>query len=228
MALGKNLNKGKKDKPSKNEGAKKTVIKEAVKDIAETVVDKPAINKPEAVRQESSPVVTKEPILAPVDSKTELTPEVEEEEKSNMLVVFPVGSEEYAFEIAQIKEVVTVPPISPIPQTKSYIRGVANVRGNVLAVLDLARKFGLKKQEAEDYINYVIVIKSEKIKVALASSQVPETFIIKDSQIDSTADVIRKSSSEQNYIKGIIKKDKRMIIFIDVLEMMENEQPVNL
>lgn len=142
------------------------------------------------------------------------------EENSRMLVVFPVGKEEYAFEIGQIKEVVPVPPISPVPQTKAYILGVANVRGNVLAIVDLAKKFGRKGGQEKDYIKYVIVIKSEEIKVAVASSQVPETLMISESQIDSTADVMRKTNSEQNFINGVVKKDDRMIILIDVLEMV--------
>ncbi|UXX79508.1 chemotaxis protein CheW [Reichenbachiella carrageenanivorans] len=146
------------------------------------------------------------------------------EENSRMLVVFPVGKEEYAFEIGQIKEVVPVPPISPVPQTKKYIQGVANVRGNVLAVIDLAKKFGLKKGQAADEINYVIVINSEDVKVAVVSSQVPETLMIKESQINSTADVMRKSNNEQHFINGVIKKDNRMIILIDILEMIKSDQ----
>ena len=64
-----------------------------------------------------------------------------------MLVVFPVGDEEYAMEIDEIKEVVPAPKLAPIPQTEKYVLGVGNVRGTVLAILDLAIKFGLKEKE---------------------------------------------------------------------------------
>ncbi|MEP4093715.1 chemotaxis protein CheW [Reichenbachiella sp.] len=224
MALGKNIKPGKKE-PSKKKGTKTIKKADPIAKETEPIAEelsKPVVSEPEPI---------KPAIENPIQSLNKLNHDLEKdqqiEEHSKMLVVFPVGNEEYAFEIAQIKEVVPVPPISSLPQTKSYVKGVANVRGNVLAVIDLARKFGLQKTLNDDYTNYVIVIKSEEVKVAVASNQVPETLMIKDSQIDNTADIMRKSGNEQNFIKGIIKKDSRMIIFIDVLEMVENEQAVN-
>lgn len=220
MAIGKNLKKGNKSEPAKKKEVKAEEKEEKplekskdVKESKKKEVDQPAA-KPENKESAQS--------LNQLNHDLEAVQQVEE--NSRMLVVFPVGKEEYAFEIGQIKEVVPVPPISPVPQTRAYILGVANVRGNVLAVVDLAKKFGLKKNQEEDYIKYVIVIKSEDVKVAVVSSQVPETLMVKESQIDSTADVMRKTNSEQNFIRGVVKKDSRMIILIDVLEMVDGDQ----
>ena len=153
--------------------------------------------------------------------KKELRSEESIEENTRLLVVFPVGKEEYAMEIDHIKEVVPAPEISPIPQSENYIKGVANVRGTVLAIIDLAVKFGLKGQnKISDETNYVIVINSEEIKVAVASSQVPETLIIKESKIDGAENIMRKAKGEQAFIKGVIKHDDRMIILLNVLEMV--------
>ncbi|WP_420583008.1 chemotaxis protein CheW [Reichenbachiella sp.] len=212
MAIGKNLKKGNKKETS----AEKEIKAESPE---KAVVEKESVKaKSEAKAKQENQAQS----LNQLNHDLEAVQQVEE--NSRMLVVFPVGQEEYAFEIGQIKEVVPVPPISPVPQTRPYILGVANVRGNVLAVIDLAKKFGRKKGEQEDYINYVIVIKSEEIKVAVASSQVPETLMIAESQIDSTADVMRKTNTEQNFINGVVKKDNRMIVLIDVLEMVDGDQ----
>lgn len=226
MALGKNIKAGKKEEPTKKKeprAKKETNPAEKEKKPSPQTIPEPSAQDLEPDR----PIAQ-----STTQSLSKLNHELETEqlleEDSKMLVVFPVGNEEYAFEIAQIKEVVPVPSISSVPQTKSYVKGVANVRGNVLAVIDLASKFGLHDPESEYNSNYVIVIKSEEVKVAVASGQVPETLMISDSQVDSTADVMRKSGNEQNYIKGIIKRDNRMIIFIDILEMVENEQAVNV
>ena len=56
------------------------------------------------------------------------------------IIVFKLGDSEYALEIGQIKEVVPTPPISKVPLTPPYIRGIANVRGNILAIIDLEKK----------------------------------------------------------------------------------------
>lgn len=205
MAIGNNLKKGTKAAVPEKQETQDASVESSLVPKAET--------KPDQKDTQS---------LNQLNHELEATQQVEE--NSRMLVVFPVGQEEYAFEISQIKEVVPVPPISPVPQTKKYIRGVANVRGNVLAVIDLAKKFGLKKGQTADATNYVIVINSEDVKVAVVSSQVPETHMIKESQINSTADVMRKSNNEQHFIKGVIKKDNRMIILIDILEMIKGDQ----
>lgn len=224
MAIGKNLKKGKGSEPSEkkvdiNEEPKKKDEKPETKDSKEGT-----FSSPKEIAKTSEKEITKSPAQSLNQLNHDLETNQQVEENSRMLVVFPVGQEEYAFEIGQIKEVVPVPPISPVPQAKPYILGVANVRGNVLAVIDLAKKFGRKKGQLEDYIKYVIVIKSEDVKVAVASSQVPETLMIKESQINSTADVMRKTNSEQNFISGVVKKDNRMIILMDVLEMVNGDQ----
>lgn len=211
MAIGKNLKKGNKKEVSSKEETK-------VEKQEESAVEKKVAKQETAMASSENQTQS----LNQLNHDLEAVQQVDEE--SRMLVVFPVGQEEYAFEIGQIKEVVPVPPISPVPQTKPYILGVANVRGNVLAVIDLAKKFGRKKGEEEDYIKYVIVIKSEEIKVAVASSQVPETLMVAESQIDSTADVMRKTNTEQTFINGVVKKDNRMIVLIDVLEMVDGDQ----
>ena len=207
MAIGKNLKKtSKKLIPEKKE--EKTVIETEAKEETTAKPQAPSIPKRDSAKES----------LNQLNHDLEAAPNVEE--NSRMLVVFPVGQEEYAFDISQIKEVVPVPPISSVPQTEGHILGVANVRGNVLAVIDLAKKFGAKKGQSQDDLKYVIVIKSEEVKVAVASSQVPETLMINESLIDSTADVMRKTSSEQSFIKGVVKRDHRMIILIDILEMV--------
>lgn len=204
MAIGKNLNKGKKE-------------------VGHFEQNTTAVPSSESLKTDTTP--------APKDSSQNLHDGQKDThasiEPKKMLVVFSVGEEEYALGIEQIKEVVPLPAISPVPQTKKYVLGVANVRGNVLAVVDMEERFGLKTSKKETVHNYVIVIDNEDVKVAIVSHHVPETLTIAESQIDSSADIMRKSGSEQNFIKGVIKKDHRMIIFIDILEMIENEKLVN-
>ncbi len=142
-------------------------------------------------------------------------------EGQNMLIVFPVGEEEYAISIDDIKEVVPTPPIALIPQVPDFVMGVANVRGNVLAVIDLAKKFSTKITD-DEIGKFVLVIKNEEIKIAVNVLNVPNTMIVKDSEVESPTNVISNSGIGSGHIKGIIKKDRRMIIWIDIHEVMES------
>ena len=89
-------------------------------------------------------VETKELTLA--DLEKEVSEQQEKEINTgtkHQLIVFKLGTEEYALNIEQIKEVVITPNIANIPQTPSYIRGVANIRGTIIAIVDLNDKFNI-------------------------------------------------------------------------------------
>jgi len=149
---------------------------------------------------------------------------------STMLVTFPVGSEEYAIAIDRIKEVVVAPRIAPVPQAPTYIRGVTNVRGHVLAVLDLAIKFSLNgagSMEKAHGSTYVIVTKDDEYQIAVAVDQVPDTLMVSNSTIDKSGAMIKNSKKNQDYITGIVKIDNRMIIMIDIHQMIRSENTDN-
>ena len=145
-----------------------------------------------------------------------------------LLVVFKLGGEEYGLPIDQIKEVVLTPRISKIPQTPSYVKGVANIRGNVISIIDLEERFGLNGQNGtssngeslEPNSNYTLVIESEEFKIGVLVKDVPNTLSITDSEIDSSSGLLKHSALDENAINGIVKAGDRMIIMIDILSMM--------
>lgn len=141
------------------------------------------------------------------------------------LVVFKLGNEEYALSIEQIKEVVITPHVSLMPKTPSYIKGVANIRGSVIAIIDLEDKFSLKSDEEVCTIfNYTLVIESEDYKVGVLVSEVPNTLNTTASAIDNTSNVMQFSSLDEDCISGIVKDGERMIILIDIIKMVEKEK----
>jgi len=150
------------------------------------------------------------------------------------LIIFKLGKEEYAMNIEQIKEVVLTPRIAKVPQTSSYIKGVSNIRGNIIAIMDLEERFGLLGSETtattEQLPNYTLVIESEEYKVGILVKEVPNTLSIKTSDIDSSSGIIRYSALDERCIKGIVKSGNRMIIMVDIFELIsidENVKKVN-
>jgi purine-binding chemotaxis protein CheW len=146
------------------------------------------------------------------------------------LIVFKQGNEEYGLHIDQIKEVVLTPNVTKMPQTSSYIKGVANIRGNIIAIVDLEEKFGIQKLEAVELNstnNYTLVVESEDFKIGLLVKEVPNTLTISESNIDETVNIVHNSSVEQNYIKGIVKLEERLIILIDIFKVMSEHEVTN-
>lgn len=151
-----------------------------------------------------------------------------EQEKAHsvrmQLIIFKLAGEEYGLSIDQIKEVVLTPRIAKMPQTPSYIKGVANVRGNIIAIMDLEQKFGLNEERAkvkELTANYTLVVESDKFKVGVLVKEVPNTLEIGAEDIDKASDFVQYSSLDANSLVGVVKSGDRMIILIDMIKLIE-------
>lgn len=145
------------------------------------------------------------------------------------IVVFKLGEEEYGLHIDQIKEVVITPAITRMPQTQTYVKGVANIRGNVIAILDLEEKFDLARPTTETASknNFTLVIESEDYKMGILVREVPNTLSISTSSIENSV-LTGDLQSEQSYITGIVKLEKRLIIMIDIFKVINDQESQNL
>jgi purine-binding chemotaxis protein CheW len=147
--------------------------------------------------------------------------------QTTQLIVFRLGEEEYALHIDQIKEVVITPHITRMPQTPSFVRGVANIRGNIIAIIDLEEKFGIRRQvetENENQGNYTLVIESEEYKMGVLVKEVPNTLAVSEADIEDTTNVIQDSGVDQGYVKGVVKYGNRLLILIDIFKIMSDQE----
>jgi purine-binding chemotaxis protein CheW len=159
------------------------------------------------------------------ESKTVAQSEVGKYSRTQ-LIVFKLGKEEYGLAIDQIKEVVLTPHITRMPQTPSYIKGVANIRGTIIAILDLEEKFGLveKTSEPAKVGHYTLVVASEEYKMGILVKEVPNTLSVAKSDIDETVNIVQDEKHDRNYIKGIVKVNNRLIILIDIYLIMSKQE----
>jgi purine-binding chemotaxis protein CheW len=142
--------------------------------------------------------------------------------KTLQIVVFKLGQEEYGLQIDQIKEVVITPNITRMPQTATFVKGVANIRGNVIAIFDLEDRFNLTRSQNNGN-KYTLVVESEDIKLGLLVNDVPNTVSVNASDLDESVGIINDANTESNYIKGIIKHNNRLIILIDIFKVIDQE-----
>ena len=145
------------------------------------------------------------------------------------IVVFKLGQEEYGLHIDQIKEVVITPTITQMPQTPTFVKGVANIRGNVIAMLDLEEKFGLVRSQETDRKgnNFTLVIESEDYKMGILVREVPNTLSISSTNIEDSV-FTGEHQAEQSYITGIVKLEKRLIIMIDIFKVINEKEAQQL
>lgn len=144
------------------------------------------------------------------------------------LVVFKLGSEQYGVRIEQVKEVTVTPEIAKMPRTPTFIKGVANIRGDIIAIMDLEHRFGIMPVEQtslrKDHRTYTLVIESPDFTIGLIVKEVPQSLSVPVSQIDKTPHVMQEKNIIENFIEGIGKVDNRLIIILDIHKILTNEE----
>ncbi|MEP1032339.1 chemotaxis protein CheW [Ekhidna sp.] len=170
--------------------------------------------------------VTQEVIDNNSTSETEVSDKEEtanQNETFHQFCVFKSKGEEYAIPINLVKEVVPFPKTAPVTQMPSYIIGMANVRGNIYGVMDLGRFFNIQLEETTES-KYLLVLEHEIYHMAIAIPDVPDTLMVTERMIEELSATRLKSVIGQKYLKGIIKKDRRMIILFDILGMISSDK----
>lgn len=150
------------------------------------------------------------------------------------LIIFKLGKEEYAMDIDHVKEVIITPRAEKVPEAPQYVKGVAQIRGNVIAIMDLEAYFNVtdsEKLNANSLIsNYTLVVENEGFKVGILVKEVPDTLSIRVSDIDSSSHMLRYAALGYRCIRGIVKSEGRTIIIIDVFKLLtidENIKKIN-
>ena len=145
-------------------------------------------------------------------------------QKSNIqFVIIVIGSERYAIEIDNIKEIVPITEISKTPNTPSHIKGITNVRGRTYVVFDLADKF---KVTGDELPKYLLVLNNKEINSSLTLGVLPSTLKIEGSAISSDLQIIEDALLDASYIKGLIQNGEQLIYYLDIIELIKNEKAI--
>lgn len=167
----------------------------------------------------------KEYTIEDVQREAENHQKSKEQSELMQLIIFKLAGEEYGLSIDQIKEVVLTPRVARMPQTPSYIKGVANIRGSIIAIMDLEQKFGLGAglDEEDDKQNYTLVVEDDAFKIGILVKEVPNTLTIEVNDIDKASTLIQYSTLDASCLMGVVNVGDRMIILIDMVKLIESE-----
>ena len=159
--------------------------------------------------------VRKEALAA--QQQQEYTPSIQ-------LIVFKLGKEEYAVPIEQIKEVVPTPRIAKMPHTAPYIKGVANIRGDIIAIMDLEERFEIDTRSITKTNHYTLVVEDSTANVGILVHQVPNTLTINTKLIDYSKEFIQYTTRTNKHIVGVIKYQDKLIVLLDLTEISHHHE----
>lgn len=129
------------------------------------------------------------------------------------LVVFKLGREDYGISILQVQEIKRMTDITRVPHTPDYIKGVINLRGSVLPVLDLKKRLDLPLSEYTDSTR-IIIVNVEEVIVGIIVDAVSEVMAIDTANIEPTVNVV--SGVNAQYLSGVGKLDDRLLILLNL------------
>ncbi|MBI5232717.1 MAG: purine-binding chemotaxis protein CheW, partial [Deltaproteobacteria bacterium] len=137
-----------------------------------------------------------------------MTELLEKQHELFQLVAFMVGEEEFSVDVLKIQEIVRMPHITRVPNTPEFVEGVVNLRGRVIPVIDLRKRFGLPAVERDEKAR-IMVIHSEGNTIGFIVDSVSEVLRLPASQVEPPPQGIAGDMSE--YINGIGKLDNRLL-----------------
>ncbi len=143
----------------------------------------------------------------------------EESEDIMQLVGFVVGNEEYAIPILAIQEIIKPIVYTRVPSTPDYVLGVFNLRGNVLPLIDLRRKFHLRSQNETSDTRYIVMRDEDNI-AGFVIDKLTEAIRIKTSDVDLAPETIRQ---DKGLIAGIGKRKDSILTILKVDQLLKRD-----
>ena len=138
--------------------------------------------------------------------------------KDLQLVGFRIGKETFGVPIGLVHEIVRVPEITAVPDAPDYVEGVINLRGKIISIIDLRKRFGETKIAASPK-NRILVAEIEKRLVGLIVDAASEVIRLPHSEIDAPPEVFEES--EVKYVTGVGKLNGRLVILIDLTKILQ-------
>lgn len=131
------------------------------------------------------------------------------------VVIFNLGDEQFAVETASVQGINDIMEITKVPKASQYIKGLINLRGNVISLLDINLLLNIKKNTEVEQSN-IIILKMEEEQVGITVDQVDEVLEVEENIIEKV------DEQRKTYIKGVINFQDRVVTLIDIDKLFAN------
>lgn len=138
------------------------------------------------------------------------------EEKTVQYIGFKIGEEEYAIPVMEVQEVIKPQVVTTIPLAQDQVRGLINLRGQIVTCVSLRKLFGQEDDLSKDYMN--IIVKGVDGLFSLVVDEVTDIVDINLNELEKAPDTINKNLKK--YVDNIYKKDKSLVILLKIKELI--------
>ncbi|WP_019638057.1 chemotaxis protein CheW [Paenibacillus fonticola] len=142
------------------------------------------------------------------------------------VIVFKLGDEEYGIEVDKVQTIERMMPITRVPKTYSFVKGVINLRGVVIPVIDLRGRFGLPEADYTDQTRIIIVAVNE-MEVGFIVDSANDVMDLNSDTIDSPPDVV--GGIKAKYLHGVARiSDERLLVMLNLSEVLNRSEIIQL
>lgn len=138
-------------------------------------------------------------------------------------VTFTLNNEEYAVDILSVQEINRITEITKVPNSPAYVEGVVNLRGKVIPVINLRKKFGFEVKAIDD-TSRIIIMDIRGTTYGVIVDSVSEVLRVQSSTVEPTPPM--SSDANSKFIKGLAKLDDRLIILINIDNLIDEESQI--
>jgi len=142
------------------------------------------------------------------------------------VIVFALAGEQYGIEGDKVRTIERMMPITRVPKTPAFVKGVINLRGVVIPVIDLRGRFGLPETEATD-TSRIIIVQVNDLEVGFIVDAANDVIDIDSDRIDSPPEVV--GGIKAKYLRGVARlDDDRLLIMLNLVEVLNKEEIIQL
>lgn len=138
---------------------------------------------------------------------------------ADRFLAFSLGPEEYAIPLLAVREVIAVPDITPVPQSPAHFLGIMNLRGQVISVLDLRTKFGIKPQSSEE--TSVIILDLQDHALGVVVDSVNSVVSPPADQMSDPPEM--EGNRNADAITKVFRKENNLVLILDIFKTLSKD-----
>ena len=142
----------------------------------------------------------------------------------NQLCGFKIGSGHYAVSVLEVQEVIKPQLLTPVPLAPKYIKGLINLRGQIVTAISLRTLFGLDEVDREDYMN--IIVRSGDSLYSLVVDEILDVIDVEKETYEATPETLEEKIKK--FISGVYKLEKKLLILLDLEKVLNIERSEDL
>lgn len=140
-------------------------------------------------------------------------------------LTFFLGEEQYGIAIDRIKEIIAIMKVTNVPKTPAYMRGVINLRGSIIPVVDTRLRFGMETKE-EDMHTAIVIVEVDKVNVGFIVDRVEEVASIDSANLSEPPKF--GNNIDTDFICSMAQMEENVVMILDVLKLFEADELISL